>query len=87
MAYKNNTKTWLTEQILNEIGGHPEVMQNQKLSNMELIKRKLSSFSAERIAPLFHTKTLGATTVLLWFCWLTIGIGYVVLTYVMSLGI
>jgi hypothetical protein len=76
-----------TEQILNEIGGYPEVVQNQTLSSMEIIKRKLSSFSTERIAPLFHTKNLGVTTVLLWFCWLTIGIGNVVLTYVISLEI
>jgi len=77
MAYKNRTKTWLTEEILNEIGGHPAVVKDQKLSTLEIVKRKLSSFSTERIAPLFHTKKLGITTVLLWFCWLTIGIGYV----------
>jgi hypothetical protein len=77
MAYKNRTKTWLTEDILNEIGGHSEVVKDQKLSALEIVKRKLSSFSTERIAPLFHTKKLGITTVLLWFCWLTIGIGYV----------
>ena len=76
MAFKNKTKTWLTEDILNQIGGHPEKIQDQKLSSMEIVKRKLSSFSAERISPLFHTRKLGITTVLLWFCWLTIGIGY-----------
>lgn len=75
MAYKNRTKTWLTENILNEIGGHSGQVLDQKLSNMEIIKRKLSSFSSERIGPLFHTRKLGITTVLLWFCWLTIGIG------------
>jgi len=76
MAFKNKTKTWLTEDILNQIGGHPEKIQDQKLSSMEIVKRKLSSFSAERISPLFHTRKLGIATVLLWFCWLTIGIGY-----------
>lgn len=76
MAYKNRTTTWLTESILNEIGGHPEVIQNQNLSSIDIIKRKLSSFSTERIAPLFHTKKLGITTALLWFCWLNIGLAY-----------
>jgi len=75
MASKNKTKTCLTEGILNEIDGHPEVVQFQKLTNMEIVKRKLSSFSTERIAPLFHTGKLAITTVLLWFCWLTTGIG------------
>ncbi|KAE9375505.1 MFS general substrate transporter [Stipitochalara longipes BDJ] len=76
MAYKNRTKTWLTEDILNEIGGHPEQVLDQKLTTMEIVKRKLSSFSAEHIGPLFHIRKLGITTVLLWFCWLQIGIGY-----------
>ncbi|OJD15083.1 hypothetical protein AJ78_04630 [Emergomyces pasteurianus Ep9510] len=78
IAYKNGAKTWLTSEILNEIGGHPEevAIEQQKLSNMEIIRRQLSKFSAQRIAPLFVTKKLGFTTVLLWFCWATIGMGY-----------
>jgi len=76
MAYKNRVRTWLTEDILNEIGGDPKVAQVDKLTTTEILKRKLSSFSTERIGPLFHTKELGMTTVLLWFSWLTIGIGY-----------
>jgi sugar phosphate permease len=43
---------------------------------MEIIRRKLSSFSGERVGPLFVNRKLGMTTVLLWFCWLTIGMGY-----------
>ncbi|KAM5449844.1 hypothetical protein MaudCBS49596_004606 [Microsporum audouinii] len=76
IAYKNGVKTWLTVEILNEIGGHPDEVQNQKLSTVEIIKRQLNKFSGERIAPLFATKRLGLTTVLLWFCWATIGMGY-----------
>ncbi|KUJ18032.1 MFS general substrate transporter [Mollisia scopiformis] len=76
MAYKNKTTTWLTEEILNEIGGDPSAKDVHKLSTSEIIRRKLSSFSTERIGPLFHTRQLGMTTVLLWFCWLTIGMGY-----------
>ncbi|KAJ9214678.1 hypothetical protein DTO166G4_3734 [Paecilomyces variotii] len=76
IAYKNKTKTWLTNEILNEIGGHPDEASNQVLSYAEIIKRTLSKFSGERIGPLFATKRLGFTTVLLWFCWATIGMGY-----------
>jgi hypothetical protein len=76
MAYKNRTTTWLTEDILNEIGGHPEEVVDSKLTTSEIIRRKFSSFSSERIGPLFHTRKLGWTTVILWFCWTTIGMGY-----------
>ncbi|KAJ5574294.1 uncharacterized protein N7459_008721 [Penicillium hispanicum] len=76
IAYKNKAKTWLTNEILNEIGGHAEKKEDEKLSNTEIIKRFFSKFSMDRIAPLFANKRLGFTTVLLWFCWATIGMGY-----------
>ncbi|QSS61881.1 sugar transporter [Histoplasma capsulatum] len=78
IAYKNGANTWLTSEILNEIGGYPEEIpaEEQKLSSAEVIKRQLAKFSGQRIAPLFATKKLGFTTVLLWICWATIGMGY-----------
>lgn len=76
IAYKNKTTTWLTEEILNEIGGDPAVVADSKLSVMEIIKRKVNAFSGERVAPLFHTRKLGITTALLWYCWFAIGMGY-----------
>ncbi|RHZ74868.1 hypothetical protein CDV55_102561 [Aspergillus turcosus] len=76
IAYKNKAKTWLTVDVLNEIGGYPEENQPQALSNREIIQRYLSKFSLDRVRPLFATKKLGITTVLLWFCWTTIGMGY-----------
>ncbi|KAK2797555.1 hypothetical protein FQN50_009150 [Emmonsiellopsis sp. PD_5] len=76
LAYKNGAQTWLTVDILNEIGGHPEEVADQKLSNAEIVKRQLGKFSGDRIAPLFANKRLGITTALLWFCWATIGMGY-----------
>jgi MFS family permease len=76
MAYKNKTTTWLTEEILNEIGGDPAITPDSTLSTMQIFKRKLSAFSGERIGPLFHDRRLGINTGLLWFCWLTIGMGY-----------
>lgn len=76
VAYKNKAKTWLTEEILNEIGGHPEAKEQEKLNIGEIISRFFSKFSMERVGPLFANKRLGFTTVLLWFCWATIGMGY-----------
>lgn len=76
IAYKNKTKTWLTVDILNEIGGYPEENAPQTLSTKEIVQRNLSKFSLQRVRPLFATKKLGFTTVILWFCWTTIGMGY-----------
>ncbi|RAL00566.1 putative sugar transporter [Aspergillus ibericus CBS 121593] len=76
IAYKNKAKTWLTEEILNEIGGYPEEETEQTLSFGEIVQRNLSKFSLERIGPLFSNKKLGFSTVILWFCWATIGMGY-----------
>ncbi|KAE8144425.1 major facilitator superfamily domain-containing protein [Aspergillus avenaceus] len=76
IAYKNRKKTWITEDILNEIGGYPEEVEKQTLTFKEIVVRYLSKFSMQRIKPLFATKKLGITTVLLWFCWATIGMGY-----------
>lgn len=75
IAYHNGHKTWLTEEILNQIGGDQEVAQ-VSLSTSEIIKRNLSKFSGERIRPLFNGRKLAATTVLLWFIWTFIGMGY-----------
>lgn len=75
IAYKNRKATWLTEEILNEIGGDP-VKVDQTLTTSDIVRRKFAAFSTQRIGPLFSDKKLGWTTVLLWFCWATIGMGY-----------
>lgn len=75
IAYHNGVKTWLTEDILNQIGGDPEV-GGDKLATTDIIKRNLNKFSGERIRPLFANWKLGLTTVLLWFIWTCIGMGY-----------
>lgn len=65
IAKKNKAKTWLTVNILNDIGGDPgEESESQKVGTVEVIKRHLTTFSAERIAPLFATKRLGITSML-----------------------
>ena len=76
IAYKNKKKTWISEEVLNAIGGDPEVVSSQKLSTVEVVSRFFSKFSGDRIQPLFASRRLGLSTALIWFCWLTIGMGY-----------
>ncbi|KAL1302210.1 hypothetical protein AAFC00_002638 [Neodothiora populina] len=77
IAAYNKQKTWLTEDILNQIGGDPEVAgESHKLSTLEILKRNLSKFSTKRVGPLFEGWKLAVTTCLLWFIWATIGMGY-----------
>ena len=76
MARKNKKTTWLTVEILDEIGGAEEVKNITKLSWSDIVRRKISAFSGERFGPIFNDRKLAINTVLLWFCWLTIGIGY-----------
>lgn len=59
IAYKNKTQTWLTVEVLSEIGGYAEGGQHLGLSVGEIIKRNLSKFSFSKISPLFATKRLG----------------------------
>ncbi|KAL6713960.1 hypothetical protein ACLMJK_008454 [Lecanora helva] len=76
IAYKNGRKTWLSEEILNAVGGDPAEVDNTKLSTKQIIQRFFSKFSGDRLAPLFATRKLGIMTCLIWFCWATIGMGY-----------
>lgn len=76
IAYFNKRTTWLTEDILNAIGGHPDVVADDKLTTAQIVKRTLGKFSGDRIGPLFSTRRLGLSTVLIWFIWTTVGMGY-----------
>ncbi|KAL6170920.1 hypothetical protein ACJQWK_03871 [Exserohilum turcicum] len=77
IAYCNKTTTWLTEDILNYIGGDQEVTgEDVKLGAFEIIKRSISRFSFARFRILFQDRKLAMTTLLLWFQWATIGMAY-----------
>ncbi|WYZ41790.1 hypothetical protein EsH8_V_000685 [Colletotrichum jinshuiense] len=39
-------------------------------------RERMRAFSADRLRPLFKTRTLGLATVIVWFVWATIGMGY-----------
>jgi MFS family permease len=75
IAYHNKSQTWLTEDILNQIGGHPDAVHDDKLGVVEIVRRQLGKFSTQRIGPLFSSRRLGLSTALLWFIWTTIGMG------------
>lgn len=76
IARYNKTKTWLTEDIIDQIGGHPDVVEKDKLGTFEIVRRSFDKFSTQRVGPLFGTKKLACSTALLWFIWATIGMGY-----------
>ena len=76
IAYKNKAKTWLNEEILNDIGGVPANPDEEKLTRKQVLGRTFEKFSTQRIKPLFHTRKLGLMTVLIWISWATIGMGY-----------
>jgi hypothetical protein len=57
-------------EIIEDVGGKSELeAEGAKLSSLEIVKRQLNKFSTHRLKPLFQTKRLGFTTVLIWFCW------------------
>lgn len=62
IAYRNKKKTWLTVEVLNEIGGYPEEVERQALTYKEIIARSFSRFSYQQVAPLFGSKKLGITS-------------------------
>ncbi|TGO19116.1 hypothetical protein BTUL_0006g01530 [Botrytis tulipae] len=79
LAHKNGTKTWLTEEILDEIGGTAEVTNVVDTSIKARVRQAITSFGPEtkrQISPLFGNAELGINTALLWIIWLCIGIGY-----------
>lgn len=76
IAYHNKKQTWISEEILNEIGGTPEDIADQGISNKEILKRTITKFSGKRFKPLFAYKKLAINTLLLWTIWACIGMAY-----------
>jgi hypothetical protein len=75
IAQHNGTKTWLTEDVLEHLSGETDD-NGPKLSVLEINKRNLRKFSLGKVESLFVSRKLGWTTVLLWFIWATIGMGF-----------
>ncbi|KAI0896771.1 membrane transporter [Annulohypoxylon nitens] len=77
IAYRNGKMTWLTEEILDAVADVEGTERaSARVSTTNIIKQNLTSFSFGRIRPLFQNRKLGTATLLIWFCWSTIGLGY-----------
>ncbi|KAI8946590.1 sugar transporter [Xylaria longipes] len=77
IAYRNNKKTWLTEEVLDAVVDTDDTERAPaRVSARSVLTQNLSSFSLSHIQPLFQNRKLGLTTALIWFCWASIGMGY-----------
>ncbi|KAF3809395.1 putative MFS-type transporter PB1E7.08c [Colletotrichum gloeosporioides] len=82
IAYRNGAKTWLTEEILDAVvegvatDDDDGTTASRRGRTAGVLKDKMKSFSADRLRPLFKTRTLGLATAIVWFVWATIGMGY-----------
>ncbi|KAI1418679.1 MFS general substrate transporter [Hypoxylon sp. FL1857] len=77
IAHRNGKKTWLSEEIMDavaDMGGTQRIPPRVSAAN--IIRQNLMSFSVGHIRPLFQNRKLGTATLLIWFCWSTIGLGY-----------
>ncbi|KAI1389795.1 MFS general substrate transporter [Hypoxylon trugodes] len=77
IAYRNKRKTWLTDEIMDAVVDAEGAERiPTRVSATNIIKKNLMSFSLGHIKPLFQNRKLGVATLLIWFCWSTIGLGY-----------
>ncbi|KAH9900128.1 sugar transporter [Xylariomycetidae sp. FL2044] len=82
IAHKNGKKTWLTDEILDAVADtdvldEPAASRTRATSaGGNVLRRNLMSMSLDRIKPLFANRKLGLATLLMWFCWASIGMGY-----------
>lgn len=83
IAYRNNKKTWLTSEILDGVAGDVSAdetgarrLRQAAAPASSALREKVRGISHERLRPLFRTRTLGMATLLVWFCWASIGMGY-----------
>lgn len=75
IAKYNGTTTWISDDIMDEFGEGPDDGA-PKLTVLEINKRNLSKFSFAKVESLFLDRKLGLTTILLWFIWAAIGMGF-----------
>ncbi|KAF6827074.1 major facilitator superfamily transporter [Colletotrichum musicola] len=86
IAYRNGAKTWLTEEVLDAVvegvvdddrqRDAPSSHRHASVGTSAVLREKLRAFSGDRLRPLFKTRTLAVATVVVWFVWATIGMGY-----------
>ena len=62
LAYKNKRKTWLTEEILDLVGGKAETASEAKVSTADVIKQSMGKFSTQRLGPLFANRRIAISS-------------------------
>lgn len=66
LAHRNRTHTWLTEEILNSIGGTRERAEEAMSNTNVRVRQAIASLGPEtkrKVLPLFGTRQLGINTV------------------------
>lgn len=76
IAYINGQKTWISEEVLDKIGGASADAKESQLTTFQIVKRTVGKFSSDRIRPLFAERRLAINTALLWTIWTCIGLAY-----------
>lgn len=83
IAWRNNTRTWLTSEILDLVAHDDDEDVTQRDSARftppktgNPLLAKLKGFSGDKLRELFKSRQLGIATALVWFSWATIGMGY-----------
>jgi MFS family permease len=80
VARLNGKKTWLTSELLEEIGGTVDtevaVVEKERCAIMKLINGTFGKFPTQNIKSLFSNRRLAINTILLWIIWTAIGLGY-----------
>ncbi|WQF88914.1 Putative major facilitator superfamily, MFS transporter superfamily [Colletotrichum destructivum] len=85
IAARNGARTWLTEEVLDAVvdgaaddrdDDNEEPERRHRPGTTNVLRERMAAFSGDRLRPLFKTRTLGLATVIIWFVWATIGMGY-----------
>jgi MFS family permease len=73
LAWYNSRITWLSEGLLNEIGGQETDAIDEKTPFGGSVRNKLTHFYQESFRSLFSDNRVGINTALVWFCWAFLG--------------
>lgn len=74
LAWYNGKTTWLSEELLNSIGGASSETISEEKPISTRLQSKFRHLSDECLTPLFTGTRQKINTVLVWFCWTILGI-------------
>lgn len=76
LASYNGTKTWLTDDILHDIGESDHEHASLHSLTSSRYKGRFGKFSMDKLGALFETRPLARTTIILWSVWFGIGLAF-----------